>query len=42
MLVFAAFLGGLVLFFGAILFVSGRASLPIGQAVAAVGGCRLS
>ena len=38
MLVFAAFLGGLVLFFGAILFVSGRASLPIGQAVAAVGG----
>jgi protein SCO1/2 len=36
MLVFAAFLGGLVLFFGAIVFVTGRA--PIGQAVAAVGG----
>jgi protein SCO1 len=38
MLVFAAFLGGLVLFFGAILFVTGRAPSPIGQAVAAVGG----
>jgi protein SCO1/2 len=36
MLVFAAFLGGLVLFFGAIVFVTGRA--PIGPAVAAVGG----
>src|SRR5580704_17372929 len=38
MLVFAAFLGGLELFFGAILFVTGRAPSPIGQAVAAVGG----
>jgi protein SCO1/2 len=38
MLVFAAFLGGLVLFFGAILFVTGRAPSPIGQAAAAVGG----
>ena len=34
----AAFLGGLVLFFGAILFVSGRVSSPFGPAVAAVGG----
>lgn len=38
LLVFAAFLSGLVLFFGAILFIAGRASLPIGQAVAGVGG----
>jgi protein SCO1 len=38
MLVFAAFLGGLVLFFGAIVFVTGRGPSPIGQAVAAVGG----
>ena len=38
MLVLAAFLSGLVLFFGAILFISGRASSPIGQAVAGVGG----
>jgi len=37
-LIFAAFLGGLVLFFGAIIFVTGRAPSPIGQAVAAVGG----
>jgi protein SCO1 len=37
-LIFAAFLGGLVLFFGAIIFVAGRASSPIGQAVASVGG----
>jgi protein SCO1 len=36
MLVLAAFLSGLVLFFGAVLFITGRA--PIGQAVAAVGG----
>jgi protein SCO1/2 len=36
MLILAAFLGGLCLFFGAVLFVSGRGS--IGQAVAAVGG----
>jgi protein SCO1/2 len=36
MMVLAAFLGGLVLFFGAILFVTGRS--PIGPAVAAVGG----
>ena len=35
-LIFAAFLSGLVLFFGAILFITGRA--PIGSAVAAVGG----
>jgi protein SCO1 len=38
MLVLAAFLSGLVLFFGAILFVTGRAPSPIGSAVAAVGG----
>jgi protein SCO1/2 len=38
LLVLAAFLGGLVLFFGAILFVTGRAASPIGAAVAAVGG----
>jgi protein SCO1/2 len=38
LLVFAAFLGGLVLFFGAILFVAGRGSFSVGQAVAAVGG----
>jgi len=37
-LIFAAFLGGLVLFFGAIIFVTGRAPSPIGPAVAAVGG----
>jgi protein SCO1/2 len=35
MLVLACFLGGLVLFFGAIVFVSGRVSAP---AIAAVGG----
>jgi protein SCO1 len=38
MLLLAAFLGGLFLFFGAIVFVTGRAPSPIGQAVAAVGG----
>jgi protein SCO1/2 len=38
MLIFAAFLGGLVLFFGAILFVAERGVSPIGPAVAAVGG----
>jgi protein SCO1 len=38
MLVLGAFLSGLVLFFGAILFITGRAPSPIGQAVAAVGG----
>jgi len=37
MLVLGAFLAGLVLFFGAILFITGRTS-PIGQAVASVGG----
>jgi protein SCO1 len=36
MLLLGAFLSGLVLFFAAILFITGRA--PIGQAVAAVGG----
>jgi protein SCO1 len=36
MLVLAAFLSGLVLFFGVVLFITGRA--PVGQAVAAVGG----
>jgi protein SCO1/2 len=36
MVMFAAFLGGLFLFFGAILFVTGRS--PIGPAAAAVGG----
>jgi len=38
MLIFAAFLGGLVLFFGAILFVAERGASPIGPAIAAVGG----
>jgi protein SCO1/2 len=38
LLVFAAFLSGLVLFFGAILLITGRAPSPIGSAVAAVGG----
>jgi protein SCO1 len=38
MLLLAAFLGGLFLFFGAIIFVSGRAPSPVGPAVAAVGG----
>jgi protein SCO1/2 len=38
MLIFAAFLGGLVLFFGAILFVAERGVSPIGPAIAAVGG----
>ena len=37
-LVLAAFLSGLVLFFGVILFITGRASSPIGSAVAGVGG----
>jgi protein SCO1/2 len=37
-LVLGAFLSGLLLFFGAILFITGRAPSPIGQAVAAVGG----
>jgi protein SCO1/2 len=37
-LVFAAFLSGLVLFFGAILFITGRVPSPIGSAAAAVGG----
>jgi protein SCO1 len=37
-LLLAAFLSGLVLFFGAVLFITGRVSSPIGQAVAAVGG----
>ena len=38
MLVLAAFLSGLVLFFGIILFISGRGASPIGQAIAGVGG----
>jgi protein SCO1/2 len=38
LMVLGAFLSGLVLFFGAILFVTGRATSPIGQAVAGVGG----
>ena len=38
LLVFAAFLSGLVLFFGAILFITGRAPSPIGSAAAGVGG----
>jgi len=38
MLLLAAFLGGLMLFFGVILFVTGRAPAPIGQAIAGVGG----
>ncbi len=36
--VLGAFLGGLLLVFGAIVFVTGRSSSPIGPAVAAVGG----
>lgn len=38
MLIFAAFLGGLVLFFGAVLFVAERGALPGGPAIATVGG----
>jgi protein SCO1/2 len=38
MLLLAAFLGGLFLFFGAIIFVTGRVPSPVGPAVAAVGG----
>jgi len=38
LLALGAFLAGLVLFFGAILLVTGYAPSPIGQAVAAVGG----
>jgi protein SCO1 len=38
MLLLAAFLGGLFLFFGAIIFVTGRAPSPVGPAAAAVGG----
>jgi protein SCO1/2 len=38
LLVFAAFLSGLVLFFGAILFITGRVPSPIGSATAAIGG----
>ncbi len=38
MLILAAFLSGLVLFFGVILFVTGRVASPIGPAIAAVGG----
>src|SRR5438105_12663046 len=38
MLLLAAFLGGLFLFFGAIIFVTGRAPSPVGPTVAAVGG----
>jgi protein SCO1 len=37
-LVLGAFLSGLVLFFGAILLVTGRVPLPIGQAAAGIGG----
>lgn len=37
-LLFAAFLGGLLLCFGVIVFVSGRIPSPIGPAAAAVGG----
>jgi protein SCO1 len=38
MLLLAAFLGGLFLFFGAIIFVTGRAPSPVSPAIAAVGG----
>ena len=38
MLLLAAFLCGLFLIFGAIVFVTGRPFSPIGQAVAAIGG----
>lgn len=37
-LLLAAFLGGLFLCFGVIIFISGRVPSPIGQAAAAVGG----
>ena len=37
-MILAAFVGGLVFFFGAIVFVTGRISSPIGSAVASVGG----
>ncbi len=37
-LLLAAFLCGLFLIFGAVLFVTGRSFSPIGQAVAAIGG----
>jgi protein SCO1/2 len=37
-MVMAAFLSGLLVFFVAILLITGRAPLPIGSAVAAVGG----
>src|ERR1700733_10408353 len=37
-MVLAAFLGGLVLFFVVIIFVTGRVASPIGSAVASVGG----
>ncbi|MGD0023340.1 MAG: SCO family protein [Xanthobacteraceae bacterium] len=37
-LVLGAFLSGLVLFFGAIFLVTGRAPLPIGQVAAGIGG----
>jgi protein SCO1/2 len=38
MLVFAAFLCGLLLFFGVIVFISGRGPFSGGQAIASVGG----
>jgi protein SCO1 len=38
MLLLAGFLGGLFLFFGAIIFITGRAPSPVGPAAAAVGG----
>jgi len=38
LLVLGSFLAGLVLFFGVIVFITGRAPSPIGSAVAAVGG----
>jgi protein SCO1/2 len=38
LLVLGAFLGGLVLFFGVVLVVTGRSPLPVGPAAAAVGG----
>jgi protein SCO1/2 len=37
-LILAAFLSGLVLFFGVVLFVAGRGGFQVGQAVASVGG----
>jgi protein SCO1 len=38
LLIFGAFMSGLVLFFGAIVFITGRVPSPVGTAAASVGG----